>query len=130
MVFNQLFVEKPSMEIVNKIIKIFGLNDINDSKEFSFIDMDKYNTLANLRGIENELKECYLPCKQKIYLNEINYKSAITIFRQFLKSQNYDLKAREKYINTKKCLKYKIITKEEKRKDKKKNPENITLYFD
>lgn len=131
MVFNQLFVEKPSMEIVDKIIHAFGLIDINDKKEFSFIDMDRANTLTILRNIENEIRECYIPCKQQKYVSKIDHKSAITIFRQFLKSQNYELVAKEKYINAKKSLLYKIITKEEKNKDKKpKLPENVTLYFD
>lgn len=130
MVFNQLFVEKPTMQIVNKIVNTFGLDDINNSKEFSFIDMDKYNTIILLKCIENEIRDCYLPCKQKKYLKEFNNKSAITILRQFLKTQNYDLKAREKYINSKKYLLYKIITKEQKNKDKKNIPEEITLYFD
>ena len=131
MVFNQLFVEKPTMEIVNKIIKAFGLNNINDSREFSFLDMDRLNTIIQIRTIENEIKECYLPCKQRKYFNLITNKTSITMFRQFLKTQEYDLISRERFLNSKKYLVYKIITKEEKNKDKKpKMPENVTLYFD
>ena len=131
MVYNQLFVDKPNIEIVNKIIKAFGLNDINDGREFSFLDMNRINTIIQLRIIEEEIKDCYLPCKQRKYFNQITNKTSITMFRQFLKTQDYDLVSRERFINSKKCLVYKIITKEEKNKDKKpKMPENVTVYFD
>ena len=55
MIINQLFVKKPPIELINKLIKAFGLNDINDTKEFSQLDIEKHNTLEVLKGFENDL---------------------------------------------------------------------------
>jgi hypothetical protein len=134
MVLNQLFIEKPPNELLNRIIKAFGLNDLNDKKEFSQIDLDRYNTLIILQTMETELKECYIPCKQKKYLDNINYKGAITIFRQILKAFDYDLFSKEKFIKGTKYLVYKIVTKQEKdffKKNKKPHSnQEFVIVFD
>ena len=117
MVVNQLFTHKPSIELLNKLIKAFGLKDINDSREFSQIDMDKHNTLSTFHTLEKELGDCYIPCKRKDYIDNIKniiYKEAVTIFRQILKAYNYDLYSKERFIKGKKYLVYKIVTKQEK----------------
>jgi hypothetical protein len=117
MVVNQLFTHKPPIELLNKLIKAFGLNDINDSREFSQIDMDKHNTLTIFHTLEKDLGDCYIPCKRKDYIDNIKniiYKEAVTIFRQILKAYNYDLYSKERFIKGKKYLVYKIVTKQEK----------------
>jgi len=117
MVVNQLFTHKPPIELLNKLIKAFGLKDINDSREFSQIDMDKHNTLSTFHTLEKELGDCYIPCKRKDYIDNIKniiYKEAVTIFRQILKAYNYDLYSKERFIKGKKYLVYKIVTKQEK----------------
>jgi hypothetical protein len=117
MVVNQLFTHKPPIELLNKLIKAFGLKDINDSREFSQIDMDKHNTLSIFHTLEKELGDCYIPCKRKDYIDNIKniiYKEAVTIFRQILKAYNYDLYSKERFIKGKKYLVYKIVTKQEK----------------
>ena len=137
MIINQLFVKKPSIELINKLIKAFGLNDINDSREFSQLDIEKNNTLEIIKGFENEIQECFIPCKQKKCINDmknITYKNAINIFRQFLKSHNFDLYSKEKFIKGTKYSVYKITTKQEKDSSKKtkKNAlkKEITIVFD
>ena len=137
MIINQLFVKKPPIELINKLIKAFGLNDINDSREFSQLDIEKNNTLELLKGFENDLLECYIPCKQKKYINDIQnitHKNAINIFRQFLKSHNFDLYSKEKFIKGTKYSVYKITTKLEKESSKKTKKQalkkEITIVFD
>ena len=137
MIINQLFVKKPPSELINKLIKAFGLNDINDTREFSQLDIEKNNTLELLKEFENDLLECYIPCKQKKYINDIQnitHKNAINIFRQFLKSHNYDLYSKEKFIKGTKYSVYKITTKQEKEYSKKTKKQaikkEITIVFD
>lgn len=137
MVINQLFIKKPSNELLNNIIKAFGLNDINDTREFSHLDIDKNNTINNINNLVSELSECYIPCKRKNYidnLQNITNKEIITIFRQILKAHNYDLYSKEKYIKGIKYLVYKIVTKQEKHtinKTKKKMPKKeYVIVFD
>lgn len=137
MIINQLFVKKPAIELINKLIKAFGLNDINDTREFSQLDIEKHNTLQILKGFENDLLECYIPCKQKKYINDIQnitHKNAINIFRQFLKSHDFDLYSKEKFIKGTKYSVYKITTKQEKESSKKTKKQSIkteiTIVFD
>ena len=137
MIINQLFVKKPPIELINKLIKAFGLNDINDTKEFSQLDIEKNNTLEILKEFTIELQECFIPCKQKKYINDIlniTHKNAINIFRQFLKSHNYDLFSKEKFIKGTKYSVYKITTKQEKDSNKKTKKsalkKEITIVFD
>jgi hypothetical protein len=88
----------------------------------------------NIKIFANEIKDCYIPCKQQKYANEINNKTIITILRQFLKLHEYDLYSKEKYINSTKYLLYKIISKKEKDKIKKTKKyisnKPVTIVFD
>lgn len=134
MVLNQLFNEKPSLELVNKLVSIFGLKNINDKTEFTILDLEKLNALLNYKNIENDIKEYYIPCKRIKYATTITYKTLITILRQFIKLYNHDLLSKEKYINGTKYLVYKIITKQDKdfaKKNKKYiNKKEVTIVFD
>jgi hypothetical protein len=134
MVINQLFISKPPIDLLNEIIKGFGITKLNSKKEFCYLDMNKLNTLNTFHNLENELKKYYIPCKQKIYFNDIinlTNKEAITILRQLLKVHNYDLNSKEKFIKGNKYSIYTIISKDEKLfyKSKKKNDE-IVIIFD
>ena len=56
------------------------------------------------------LKLYYLKCKHNKYLDQINEKKLITLFRQILKPYNFKIIAIEKYENSSKYLLY-IIKK-------------------
>lgn len=127
--YNQLFLVKPSMEIIIKLINCFELEDLNDKTEFTHLDMDRNNTLCKIRELEEELAKYYLPCKKNIYLNKWTNKNCITICRQFLKTVDMTLTSREKYINSRKHLLYKLITTQEKDELKKTNGK-IIITFD
>lgn len=137
MVVNQLFIEKPPNDLLDKIIKAFGINDINDSREFTYIEMDTNNTLNIIKNNATELSKYYIPCKRKIYFDNIDNldnKGAITIFRQLLKAHNYDLHSKEKFIKNVKYLVYKIVNKQDKnilKKTKKINrKKEVVIVFD
>jgi hypothetical protein len=134
MVYNQLFVEKPSLELLNKLITKIGLKDITDNTEFTIIDMNLLNTIVSIKQIENDIQNCYIPCKRVKYAEKLDNKAIITILRQFLKVHDYDLQSREKFIKGTKYLVYKIITKQDKefaKKNKKyQSKKEITIVFD
>lgn len=134
MVLNQLFTHRPSLELLTKILQKFGISDINDTTtEFTLLDMAQINTLASIKTFENEIKECYIPCKRDKYVGTLDDKSLITVLRQFLKMHDYDLQSREKFIKGTKYLVYHIITKQEKdfiKKSKKPQKKEITIVFD
>lgn len=135
MVVNQLFIIKPTQDLILKIINTLGIKDLKDNHEFSLLDMNKIDTVKKIKELETEIKKYYLPCKQKIYLENWNYKTCITIARQFLKTIDYDINSREKFINNKKYLLYKLITRQEKeqekiKKEKKTKKKEVIITFD
>ena len=107
---NQLFKKYPNEEYVINLLNIYGITDFSDNHYFSKIDLEELNTIDNLNKITETLKTYYIPCKAKLYINNINYKRAITILRQFLKTLNYTLSSKEKYIKGIKYNTYSVIS--------------------
>ena len=144
MIINQLFISKPPISLLQKLIKGFGYKKLNDKIEFCYLDMNRLNTLLLFHELELELSKYYLPCKKKIYFNDIKNitnKEAITILKQLLKIYDYYLNSREKYIKGIKYSLYKIISKQEhflnlkkqkqkKQKQKQKQKKEIIINFD
>lgn len=153
MVINQLFISKPPIELVTKLINAFGIKNINDSSEFSYIDMNmNMNSNSNnspgsepisiISNLQKELSEYYIPCKRKIYFdmsgnagnidNIEQSKSLITILRQLLKLYNYNLSSREGYVNGIKNMIYKIVvnTKVKKIRKKRLPRKEFVINFD
>lgn len=134
MVLNQLFAKRPTLELLSKILPKFGIRDINDNTtEFTLLDMAQLNTLVAVSAFENEIKECYIPCKRDKYVGTLDDKSLITVLRQFLKMYDHDLQSREKFIKGTKYLVYHVITKQEKdfiKKSKKPQKKEVTIVFD
>ena len=56
----------------------------------------------------NTLKEFYLPCKRKVYFDDLNHKKIITILRQSIKLLGYKIESREKLSQGQKLLIYRI----------------------
>ena len=149
MVVNQLFISKPPIELVTKLINAFGIKNINDSSEFSYMNMNMNMNSNNspepvsiISNLQKELSEYYIPCKRKIYFymigNDSNIdnieqsKSLITILRQLLKLYNYNLSSREGYVNGIKNMIYKIVvnTKVKKIRKKRLPKKEFVINFD
>ena len=84
---NQLFRRNPDRYIISDLLKIFNIES---------------------------LEVYYIPCKSKVYLNDIDEKKCITILRQFLKYMDYNLKLKEKYVNGVKNYQYFIVCNKKK----------------
>lgn len=135
MVLNQLFVVKPTPEIIFKIIHFLGLENLDDRNQFTILNMNENETVKKYFKNNIEINGYYLPCKRKDFKSLTN-KNCITIARQFLKTIQYDIVSKEKYINNKKYLQYKLISKQEKednireKKEKEKRDKEIIITFD
>ena len=127
---NQLFSKEiPSIEFVKKILFILLNKELDNSIYFEFtihILINK-NVKEKIQEFIPELKKYYLKCKHKIYLDNLNEKKIITIFRQILKPYNYYIRAIEKYENGEKYLLYILEKKKDINLIKKKN---IIINFD
>ena len=119
MVVNQLFSVVPPFTLFIKILNCFGLENAKDKHGFTIDTMNSLNTIEKMKNIENEIKQYYVPCKVKIFFNNWDHKSSITILRQFARLYGYDIPSKEKFINHRKILIYRIITKIPKERTKK-----------
>ena len=131
MVKNQLFRVLPDTEIIHTLLEIFGLTSLEDNNYFTKETMNESDTLTKFTDIKDTLTSYYLPCKAKVYLNDITDKKCITILRQFIKVHGYTLISKERYINRKKTCVYRLIKVDDKPKtsSNKKN-KNIVISFE
>ena len=124
MKFFQLFCEQPSIDFMSQFLKCYGLKGFDDNVEFSKGDLIEYDTVEKLEDMLPEIIMYYLPCKAKIYLDALTEKRAITILSQFLKLFSYKLARKERIINKKKIIYYKI----QKIEDTKLHIDNTNTY--
>ena len=125
--YSQTFKNKPTPEIVNKLVSCFGLPNLDCGEEFTLKKLEDNNTVDKYKLIEQELIPYYIPCKAKKYLGKYELKNIITVVRQFLKSQLYNFKTKEKYSNKKKFLIYQIVKTNEEKKEE--DNTNYVLTF-
>ena len=105
---NQLFKKMPPIDLFERLVKIYGLTDINDCRKFTKDHLTKNKTLEKIEGFREELEEYYLPCKTTKYLLDLDEKKLITILRQIAKVFDYHVTSNEKYINSRKVLQYSL----------------------
>ena len=118
---NQLFKNTPDLQIVQAVLEAFGLDDIEDKRQFTKEHMVDINTVQKLTELSETLKEYYIPCKSKKYLVDLNEKKCITILRQFIKIHHYKCIGMEKSVKGRKMMTYRLIYSEE---DFIKNPQS------
>jgi hypothetical protein len=105
----QLFKSIPSKEFVENILKLFIPNGFQDSYyQFSRKMISDKNVIEKIQLLIPQLKEYYMNCKHKKYLENIDAKKCVTILRQLLRLYEYRVVSMEKYHNGQKFLLYKI----------------------
>lgn len=115
MLINQLFTKSPPLSICLEVLQCFGLNDLEDNKEFTRNDLEKLKTVQKLNCLCSKLVLYYLPCKARTYLTHINTKNSITILRQIIKIHDYTICSKEKYIKGYKFIIYKLVPFKQKK---------------
>ena len=106
---SQLFKELPSKDLSLKIIKAFGLKDFTDERSFTRDDIIRLGTINIINNYKDELIKCYLPCKQRTYLNDLNSKNIITVLRHICKVNGFNIVSTEKHVKKAKLIVYKIM---------------------
>ena len=102
---NQLFSCVPELNVVDKLLSYFGLEDgINDKNSFNKLNMKELETVRKIDEYKGELRKYYIPCKARVYLDVIDEKKCITILRQFIKTHGYTLVSCDKSINGNKIV--------------------------
>jgi len=120
---NQLFSKIPPFDLVSEILYTLINKELNDNIyfEFSRNNLLCKNVIEKINNFIPKLKEYYLKCKHKKYLEKLNDKKIITIIRQLLKNYEYNINEVKKNKNGKKYLLYII--------KKKKNLDNGIISF-
>ena len=108
MTINQLFKRRPQQETIVPILELYNLTGFDDTKSFTKKDLAVFETVKKINENISLLQDIYLPCKAKIYLEDLNEKKCITILRQLLKLFKYKLKGTEKYIQGEKMIEYNL----------------------
>lgn len=131
MKINQLFTQHVDQDLVLRMLKCFGLNNFEDKRTFCKHDLTKIDTVKKLEPLIEELRSYYLPCKAKVYLDNMDVRKAITVMKQVLRLHNYYLQSKEKNFNTKKVMFYTLITEEDKHQVNymRKIPVDMVLTF-
>jgi hypothetical protein len=114
MKINQLFTKKVNSETLSKLMMCFNLTDLNDPHTFTKYDLETFGCVDKMEKIKHELKFFYLPCKAKVYLDSITVKKAITVLKQVLRLHGYTLQSKEKNVQSKKLIYYKLVHGKEK----------------
>lgn len=106
----QLFAQLPDQYLVSRILALFNATT-KSSDSFTINDLIEHNTVNQVKssGILDELYELYIPCKAKVYLDNISDKKIITIIRHLLKVQNLKLRSRTIRIGINRVQQYNII---------------------
>ena len=130
----QLFSTLPEPKILNDLEEIFPIKGFREKiVQFSKYDFEKDKCLDKLKNFIPELQKYYLPCKQKTFLNCLNFKKSLTILRQILRIFGFKLKHKEKFIRYKKFYIYWIVYDKElvdKDTEKFNRSKNYILFFD
>lgn len=113
MKINQLFGRILDEEMLMKILNCYGLRNLDDKHTFKKHDLVLLKTVEKLIALKPELEKYYLPCKAKLYLENITEKKSITILRQILRLFNFYLFSKEKNIQSRKIIFYTLTSDKE-----------------
>lgn len=111
---DQIYSSQPSDELFQKLLEVFGITEVNTDQTFSRNDLHNKGSLDKITHLIPYLKNCYLPCKARTYLNDLTYKNIITILRHALKTRGYTVLSKERYSKGIKCVYYRLIPFERK----------------
>lgn len=110
MKINQLFVKHVDSGMMQKVLTCFNLKDLNDQRMFCKYDMAEFGTVEKLNALKHELIAYYIPCKARLYLENLTEKKAITVLKQLLRLHEHKLWSKEKNHNHKKIIFYQLVS--------------------
>ena len=109
MKINQLFRKKVDIDTLLGVMRCFGLTSLSDKRSFCKSDLLEINTVTLLTEMIPMLEEFYMPCKSKIYLENLTEKRAITVLKQMLRIHGYFLASSERNLNSCKVIFYRLM---------------------
>ncbi len=113
---NQLFRKPVDEPLALRLLAAFGIRGLHDRRVFSKHDLVVQRTLDVLRddGVLEELRDFYIPCKARVYLDGMSEKKAITVLKQVLRLHDHILIARERNVSNHKVIFYHVAARQER----------------
>lgn len=110
MKINQIFTTYiEDNELLSDLLQCFNLRSLDDTTIFCANDLVLNNAVSKFNtNVYSNLKPYYLPCKGKIYLENITSSKLITILRQVVRLFNYKICTTKKSKNKVKTIYYYI----------------------
>lgn len=118
---NQLFQRYPEEDFVKRLMQLFLGDELNLHYQFTRKTLEDKGVIQEINKMIPELQTYYLRCKHSKYLENVDSKKAITIFRQIIRVYGFLVKSVEKYHNRSKFLLYHVEKMEENKSPKKVN---------
>jgi hypothetical protein len=103
------FKRLPEREILDRLLECFGIKDFGAEISFTKEELKRINTLEKIAGIVTELHEYYIPCKARVYLENMTLPKCITILRQILRLYSCYLLSNQKMKHGSKQVHYTIM---------------------
>ena len=114
MKINQLFTKQVDKDLLLRLINCFGLVSIEDKRTFCKFDLQKMGTVEKLVSVVEDLRSFYLPCKAKVYLDNMDERKAITVLKQVLRLHDLFLQSKEKNFNNRKVMFYTLMNEDDR----------------
>ena len=130
MKINQLFRKKVDIDTLMMVMRCFGLTGLTDKRSFCRSDLMDIHTVTNLHDMVSTLEEFYMPCKSKVYLENLTEKRAITVLKQMLRIHGYFLASSERNSNNRKVIYYRLMNEMDIGIKPKMNKYDITQLID
>ena len=120
----------PDIHIIGSLLSVFGLDDLEDGRYFSREYLKENQVVQKMETLSGELKNYYIPCKQKNLVN-LSEKRSVTVLRQFIKPFGYKCQGTEKSVDGSKTMMYQLLVIErEELSPKKSETREYILSFD
>ena len=129
MKINQLFNKSMSEDVLLQLMQCYGLNGLSDRRSFKKQDLVALGTVRRINEIKEILDEYYLPCKSKLYLDDMTEKKAVTVLRQILRLFEYHIASKERNISNKKIIFYTLEADKELENMTNIKMDSKMLYF-
>lgn len=125
-----LFFRKiPDQLFLERLLKCYGIPHFGADITFTKDDLRNIHVQEKVIQLLDELRTYYIPCKAKVYLQDISVQKCVTILRQILRLHTCYLLSNQKMKNGQKVVLYTIIYPD-KPQQLRKAEATTTLSFD
>lgn len=112
MTIQQLFAKKPTDDVIKDLLLMTKFGSLHNSKEVSKTDLEKPEVVKQYDLYKVNLKPFYIACKYKKHVEvPTTHKTIITVLRQLVRTRQFKIVSKQKYIDGNRVYVYNIMSK-------------------